>query len=63
MVDTAFANKIKELTDDELERRESSAYNIAYGESFGRDYEAHADAHQEYEMLARERRRRHPHGD
>jgi hypothetical protein len=60
MMDTAFANRIKKLSDVDLEREESAAYNIAYGESFGNDFEARADAIQEYEMLARERKSRKP---
>ncbi len=58
MINTAFADRIKKLSDAELEGEESAAYNGAYGESFGNDHEAHADAIQEYEMLARERKNR-----
>ena len=58
MIDTAFAERIQKLSDADLEREESAAYNNAYGESFGNDFEAHADAIQEYEMLAREWKRR-----
>jgi hypothetical protein len=54
MIDTALANRVKKLSDAELEREESAAYNSAYYESFGNDFEARADAIQEYEMLARE---------
>jgi hypothetical protein len=54
MVDTAFANRITKLPDAELEQQASSAYMCAYYESFGNDHEAHADAIQEYETLARE---------
>jgi hypothetical protein len=58
MIDTAFLNRIKKLSNADLEAEESAAYINAYLESHGRDYEAHADAIQEYEMLARERKRR-----
>jgi hypothetical protein len=58
MIDTAFADRIKKLSDAELEHEESAAYEIAYGESFGNDHKAHADAIQEYGMLAREWKRR-----
>jgi hypothetical protein len=58
MIDTALANRIEKLSDAELEREESAAYNAAYGESFGNDFEAHADAIREYERLAREWKRR-----
>lgn len=54
MIDTAFKNRLAKLSDAELEREESAAYNNAYYESFGNDHEAHADAIQEYELLARE---------
>lgn len=58
MIDTAFANRVKKMSDAELEREESAAYSSAYYETFGSDHEARADAIQEYEMLARERKSR-----
>jgi hypothetical protein len=58
MIDTAFLEKIRKMTDSELDRQASSAYWAAYCESYGRDYEAKADAIQEYEALAREQKRR-----
>ena len=58
MIETALANRIKELSDADLEREESAAYNSAYYETFGNDHEARADAIQEYETLARERKSR-----
>ncbi len=58
MIDTALANRVKKLSDAELEREESAAYNSAYCESFGNDHEARADAIQEYALLAREWKRR-----
>jgi hypothetical protein len=58
MMDTAFANRVKKMSDDELEREESAAHSSAYYETFGNDHEARADAIQEYEMLARERKSR-----
>jgi hypothetical protein len=58
MIDTAFAKRVKKMSGAELEREESAAYNSAYYESFGNDHEARADATQEYEMLARERKSR-----
>lgn len=57
MIDTAFANRIKKLSDAELERQGSAAFD-ATCESFGRDDEARADALQEYWLLERERKRR-----
>lgn len=58
MIDNAFLNRVKKMTDDELERQAGSAYVAACCESHGKDYEAKADAIQEYEALAREQRRR-----
>ena len=58
MIDTAFANRAKKMSDAELEREESAAYSSAYYETFGNDHEARADAIQDYEMLARERKSR-----
>ena len=58
MIDTAFLEKIRRMTDSELDQQADSAYMSAYYESYGRDYEAKADAIQEYEALAREQRRR-----
>ena len=57
MIDTAFANRIKKLSDAELERQVSAAFD-ATCESFGRDDEARADAQQQYWVLERERSRR-----
>jgi hypothetical protein len=57
MIDTAFVSRIKKLSDAELERQASAAFD-ATCESFGRDDEARADAHQEYWMLERERKHR-----
>jgi len=62
MIDTAFANRIKKLSDAELDAQMSATYNNAYFESCGNDYEARADAIQRYEMLMREWERRHPTG-
>jgi hypothetical protein len=58
MIDTAFADRIKKISDADLDAQVSNAYDIAYGKSFGNDHEAHGDAIQEYEMFARERKRR-----
>lgn len=58
MVGTALANRVSKLADAELEQQMAAAYNNAYGESFEHDFEARAEAIQEYEMLAREWRRR-----
>lgn len=58
MIDNAFLKRIRKMTDDELERQAGSAYVAAYGESYGKDYEAKADAIQEYEALAREQKSR-----
>jgi hypothetical protein len=58
MIDTAFLKRIRKMTDSELEQQASNAYMIAYYETFGNDYEAKADAIQEYEALAREQIRR-----
>jgi hypothetical protein len=58
MIDTTLANRVKKMSDAELEREESAAYNSAYYETFGNDNEARADAIQEYAMLARERKSR-----
>ena len=58
MLDTTLATKIRKLTDSELKRQVSSAYDIAYYESYGSDYEGRADAIRRYEMLAREQKRR-----
>ncbi len=58
MTDTEFANRIKKLSDTELERQASAAYMAAYCESYGHDGEARADAVREYCMLEREKRRR-----
>ena len=58
MINTAFLNRIRKMADCELGEQESRAYNIAYGESYGTDYEAKADRIQEYEALAREQKRR-----
>jgi hypothetical protein len=57
MIDTAFANRIKKLSDAELERQVAAVFD-ATCESFGSDDEARADALQEYWMLERERKRR-----
>jgi hypothetical protein len=58
MMDTALTNRVKKMSDDELEREESAVYSSAYYETFGNDHEARADAIQEYELLARERKSR-----
>jgi hypothetical protein len=58
MIDTAFLTRIRKMTHSELERQAGSAYVAAYGESYGKDYEAKADAIQEYKALAREQKRR-----
>jgi hypothetical protein len=57
MIDTAFVNRIKKLSDAELERQASAAFDTTC-ESFGSDDEARADALQEYWMLEREQSRR-----
>jgi len=57
MIDTAFASRIKKLSDFDLERQVSAAFD-ATCESFGGDDEARSDALQEYWMLERERKRR-----
>jgi len=58
MLDTVNERRIRKLTDNELNQQVNLAYESAYIESFGRDYEAHADAIQEYESLVREQKRR-----
>jgi hypothetical protein len=58
MLHKAFLERIRKMTDTELKRQVGSAYWIAYCETYGNDYEAKADAIQEYEALAREERRR-----
>lgn len=58
MIDTAFLKRIRRMTDDELDRQAGSAYMAAYYESYGRDYEAKADAIQEHDALVHEQRRR-----
>ena len=57
MIDSAFANRIKKLSDAELERQRAGAFD-ATCESFGSDEQARANALQEYWMLERERKRR-----
>jgi len=57
MIDTAFANRIKKLSDAELEHQASAAFDTTC-ESFGSDDEARADALREHRMLERERKRR-----
>ena len=56
MKNTAFVNRIKKLSDAELERQVSAAFNSAYCESFGSDHEARADAVREYRMLEQEKK-------
>lgn len=58
MVDTWFANKIKNMSNDELDAQTNNAYMVAYYETFGSDHEARADAIERYRMLERERSRR-----
>jgi hypothetical protein len=58
MANTWFANKIKNMSDDELHAQTSNAYMVAFYESFGSDYQGRADAIEMYRMLERERRRR-----
>lgn len=58
MVDTRFANKIKKMSDDELDLQVSNAYVVAFYESFGSDYEGRAEAIERYRSLERERSRR-----
>jgi hypothetical protein len=58
MTDTALLKRIMKMTNSELERRASNAYTTAYCETYGTDYEAKADAIQEYEALADEQKRR-----
>jgi hypothetical protein len=58
MVDTWFANKIKNMSDVELNAQASNAYMVAFYESFGSDYQGRADAIELYRMLERERSRR-----
>ena len=57
VIDTVFVNRVKKLSDAELERQASAAFD-ATCESFGSDVEARADALQEYWMLEREQKRR-----
>lgn len=58
MTDTQFANRIKKLSDADLERQVSAAYMAAYCESFGSDYEARADAIRECRIVELELSRR-----
>jgi hypothetical protein len=58
MIDTAFLKEIKQLTDAELDTKISSAYNIAFGETFCDDDEAYWEARQTYYTLEREWKRR-----
>jgi hypothetical protein len=60
LVDSAFLKRIRKMSDSELERQASNAYVNAYYETFGNDYEAKADAIQEYEALAREQKSKGP---
>jgi hypothetical protein len=58
MIDTEFVNRIKKLSDAELERQTSAAHVAAYYESHGNDDESRADALLEYRMLEQELERR-----
>ena len=58
MTDTEFANRIKKLSDADLERQASAAHMTAFYESYGHDHKARADALREYRTLERERSRR-----
>jgi hypothetical protein len=58
MVDTWFANKVKNMSDAELDAQASNAYMVAFYESFGSDHQGRADAVGRYWMLERERKRR-----
>ena len=58
MVDTWFANKIKNMSDAELDSQTSNAYMVAFYETFGSDHEGRANAIEMYRMLERERSRR-----
>jgi hypothetical protein len=58
MANTWFANKIKNMSDAELDAQVSNAYMVAFYESFGSDHEGRADAMELYRMLERERSRR-----
>lgn len=58
MIDPAFLEQVRKMTDDELGRQADSAYMIAHYESYGRDHGAKADAIQEYEALVNEQKRR-----
>ena len=61
MTDTEFANRIKKLSDADLERLASAAYMAAYCESYGNDAEARTEALLEHRLLERERSRRRVH--
>jgi hypothetical protein len=54
MIDTAYLKRITNMTDEELESRRASAYNIAFGETFCNDDEAYSEARQTYHILERE---------
>jgi hypothetical protein len=54
MKNTGFANRIRTMTDSELDRQLSSAHNLLHGECYCGDDEARADAYQWHRMLARE---------
>lgn len=58
MIDTSFERRMKKLSDEELNSRLEAAWTAAYLEAHGRDYEAAADAYQEFHLLRREYRRR-----
>jgi len=58
MVDTWFANKIENMSNDELDTQTNNAYMVAFYETFGSDYQGRADAIEMYRMLERERSRR-----
>jgi len=58
MIDTGLANKIKNMSDAELDAQTSNAYMVAFYETFGSDYQGRADAIELYRTLERERSRR-----
>ena len=58
MTNTEFSNRLKKLSDADLERQASAAYVNAYYETCGHDHEARADALREYRVLEREQSRR-----
>ena len=58
MRNTRLDKEIRNMTDTELDREWSRAYHLVYGESFGSDCEAHANAIRRFKALDTELRQR-----